>query len=226
MNDNNIKEKVNNNLDNKDEIQNEGDLVKNNDENNKNETIEQQSEIADNKLNEDKEEKHIKKQKLTKEELEKALKEMEEKYNSMNEQFKELNDRYIRLYADFDNYRKRVLKEKIELSKQAGEQFFKGLLPIIDDFERGIKNIENTESFDSMKEGMMLIYKKFKDFLERNGVKEIEINNGEFNADFHEAVTTITAPSEELKGKIIDVLEKGYMYNDKILRFAKVVVGE
>lgn len=207
-----------NNIENVENPQNE-EVIK---EVNLNEDIESKQES----LKEKEEEKNKKRHKHTKEELEKALKEMEEKFNELNEKYNELNDRYIRLYADFDNYRKRALKEKIELTKQAGEQFFKGLLPIIDDFERGIKNMESADNLDSLKEGFGLIYKKFKDFLERNGVKEIEINNGEFNADYHEAVTKMVAPSEELKGKIIDVLEKGYMYNDKILRFAKVVVGE
>ena len=208
----------NNNIENLNDSQ-RGDILKNNEE------LESLKEKAEDHSEKD-EEKSKKKHKHTKEELEKALKEMEEKYKELKEKYDELNDRYIRLYADFDNYRKRVLKEKIELSKQAGEQFFKGLLPIIDDFERGLKNIENADSLDSLREGINLIYKKFKEFLEKNGVKEIEINNGEFDTDYHEAVTKIAAPSEELKGKIIDVLEKGYMYNDKILRFAKVIIGE
>ena len=139
---------------------------------------------------------------------------------------KEMNDKYLRLSAEFDNYRKRTLRERMELTKTASESVMLSILPVTDDFERAMHSIEQGMDFEATKEGILLIYNKFKDFIKQNGITEIEAAGKEFNTDLHEALTKIPAPSEELKGKIIDVIQKGYYLNDKVIRFAKVVVGE
>lgn len=133
---------------------------------------------------------------------------------------------YLFLMAEFDNFRKRTLKEKSELIKNAAESAFKGLLPIVDDFERAIKASENSDDASSIKEGMELIYKKLKKYMEQNGVKEMDPEDREFDADKHEAISAVPVPDEALKGKILDTVEKGYTINDKVLRHAKVVVGQ
>jgi molecular chaperone GrpE len=140
--------------------------------------------------------------------------------------YNELNDRYLRLMAEFDNYRKRTLKEKMELTKNGGEDVLKGILPVVDNMERAIKSLETAKDMEAVKEGINLIYKKFQEFLTTKGLKEIEAQGLELDTDKHEAVTKFTAPSEDLKGKIIDVIEKGYTLNDKVIRYAKVVIGE
>ncbi|WP_239653737.1 nucleotide exchange factor GrpE [Barnesiella sp. CU968] len=133
---------------------------------------------------------------------------------------------YLFLMAEFDNFRKRTLKEKSELIKNAGESAFKGLLPIVDDFERALKATENSDDASSVREGMELIYKKLKKYMEQNGVKEMDPEDREFDADKHEAISAVPVPDESLKGKILDTVEKGYTINDKVLRHAKVVVGQ
>ncbi len=154
--------------------------------------------------------------------------ETEEKESSKDteEKLEELNDKYIRLAAEYDNYRRRTLKEKMELSKSAGEDILINILPVMDDFERGLESIDKAKEVDAIKEGVLLIYNKFKEFLKQRGVKEIEAKEKDFDTDLHEAVTKIPAPSEELKGKVVDVIEKGYLLNDKVIRYAKVVIGE
>jgi molecular chaperone GrpE len=139
---------------------------------------------------------------------------------------KEMNDKYLRLSAEFDNYRKRTLRERMELIKTAGESVMMSILPVVDDFERAMQSIEQGMDFEATKEGILLIYNKFKEFNKQNGIAEI-ISTGEvFDTDLHEALTKIPAPSEDMKGKIVDVIQKGYYLNDKVIRFAKVVVGE
>ena len=133
---------------------------------------------------------------------------------------------YLFLMADFDNYRKRVTREKAELLKNAGERVLLGLLPIVDDFERGLAATAGSTDADAVRQGMELIYNKLIKFLESNGVKAMESTGADFDADFHEAIATIPAPSDDLKGKVIDTTQKGYMINDKVLRHAKVAVGE
>jgi len=136
----------------------------------------------------------------------------------------EQKDKYLRLYSEFENFRRRTSKEKLELIQSANEQLIKALLPVADDFERAEKSFKGTESKDM--EGFFLIYTKFKKTLDQYGVKVMEAGAGsEFNPDLHEAITQIPAPEEKLKGKIVDVVEKGYLLNDKVIRFAKVVVG-
>jgi molecular chaperone GrpE len=138
----------------------------------------------------------------------------------------ELNDKYLRLYSEFDNYRKRTIKERLELSKNASEEIISELLPVVDDFERAIKSSEGIEDCDALKEGMNLIYSKLSSTLNKKGLTCIEAIGQEFNTDYHEAITYITAPSPELKGKIVDEVVKGYMLNDKVIRYSKVVIGQ
>lgn len=142
------------------------------------------------------------------------------------QKFDELNDKYLRLMAEFDNYRKRTLKEKMDLTKYAEEDVLKGILKVVDDMERAINNLDTASDMNAVKEGVELIYKKFKSFLETRGLKEVEAMHQELDTDKHEAVAKFAAPSEDLKGKIIDVVEKGYYLHDKIIRYAKVVIGE
>ena len=127
--------------------------------------------------------------------------------------------------AEFDNFRKRTLKEKSELVKNAAESTFKGLLPIVDDLERALKASKDSDAA-SMREGIELIYKKLKTYMEKNGVKEMDPDDKEFDADRHEAISAVPVPDEAQKGKILDTIEKGYTINDKVLRHAKVVVGQ
>ena len=147
------------------------------------------------------------------------IKELQEKLDTAN-------DKYLRLSAEFDNYRKRTLKEKMELTKSAGEQILEKILPVMDNFERALQSMETATDVPALREGVQLIYTTFKDFLTQHGVKEIECIHTEFNPDLQEAVTKIPAPAEELKGKVVDCIQKGYMLHDKVIRFPKVVVGE
>ncbi|MDX9918610.1 MAG: nucleotide exchange factor GrpE [Paludibacter sp.] len=138
----------------------------------------------------------------------------------------DLNDKNLRLMAEFDNYRKRTLKERSDLVKTAGENILSSMLPLVDDFERALKAMETAEDIVAVKEGVDLIYGKFIAFLLQNGVKAIPTENEVFDTDLHEAITTFPAPTEDLKGKIIDCASKGYTLNEKVIRFSKVVVGE
>lgn len=145
---------------------------------------------------------------------------------TLEEKLAESQDKYLRLSAEFDNYRKRTLKEKMELTKSAGESILQNILPVMDDFDRALQLMESATDCASMKQGIDLIYIKFQEFLKANGIKEIEAVNKEFDTDLHEAITKIPAPDKKLKGKVVDVVQKGYYLNDKIIRYAKVVVGE
>jgi len=151
---------------------------------------------------------------------------MESKLADFELQVQELKDKYVRLSAEFDNYRKRTLKEKMELSKSAGEDILISILPVVDDFDRAVKSVDEANDIVAIKEGVHLIYAKFKEFLNQKGVKEIDALHKEFDTDEHEALTKIPAPEEDLKGKVVDVIEKGYLLNEKVIRFSKVVVGE
>ncbi|GAO31125.1 nucleotide exchange factor GrpE [Geofilum rubicundum] len=150
----------------------------------------------------------------------------EDQVSLLKKQLVDLNDKHLRLVAEYDNYRKRTLKEKMELTKIAGERIFVNILPVIDDFERAIQHLGSASDLDSVKGGIDLIYNKFVNYLSQQGVKAIDTSNQDFDADVHEAITKIPAPSEEMKGKVIDCLEKGYLLDDKVIRFPKVVVGE
>lgn len=149
----------------------------------------------------------------------------ESEIEKLKAQLAESNDKYIRLYSEFDNYRKRTAKEKIDLSKTAGEDIFKAILPIIDDFERGIQAMDDAQDIVALKEGVDLIYNKFKNTLIHKGLEAMPSKGETFDSEIHEAITNIPAPNEELKGKVVDELEKGYKLNGKVIRFAKVVVG-
>ncbi len=151
---------------------------------------------------------------------------IKEQIDELTTKNEDLKDKYLRLYADFDNYKKRTAKEKMELFDTAGKDIVNAVLPTIDDFERANKALENSDDVAALKEGMQLVYQKLLKTLESKGVKAMESNGTEFNADLHEAITEISAPSEEMKGKVIDTIEKGYYINEKILRYAKVVVGK
>jgi len=142
------------------------------------------------------------------------------------EKVKDINDKYLRLSAEYDNYRRRTLKEKMELTKTAGESILLALLPVIDDMDRALAHMDDAKDIEAVKEGFKLIHTKFNDFLGQQGMKEIEAKDKEFDTDLHEAVTKIPAPAEEMKGKVIDCIEKGYTLHEKVVRFSKVVVGE
>lgn len=147
--------------------------------------------------------------------------------DELQEQLDTVNDKHLRLQAEFDNFRRRTQKEKLDLIKSAGEKVLVDVLPVIDDFERALQSMQGEdEATAAMKEGVELIYNRFREFMKQNGVTEIEAMEQEFDTDVHEALTKIPAPSEELKGKVVDVIQKGYKLNDKVIRFAKVVIGE
>ncbi len=150
----------------------------------------------------------------------------EDKTKQYEEQIAELKDKYLRQAAEFDNYRKRIIKEKSELILNGGENVINSLLPVIDDFERALVNMEKSEDTETLKTGVELIYQKLLKALEANGLKAIETNNADFDTDFHEAVAMIPAPSDDFKGKVVDCVQKGYKLNDKVIRHAKVAVGQ
>ena len=155
-----------------------------------------------------------------------ACQDAEKKIEELQQQVEKEKKEYLFLMAEFDNFRKRTLKEKSEIIKNAGENVLKGLLPIMDDFERGIKAAENSPEADSVKEGVKLIYNKLQKYLNQNGVKEMDPNDDTFDTEKHEAISVVPVPDESKKGKILDTVEKGYTINDKVLRHAKVVVGQ
>ncbi|MGE4288969.1 MAG: nucleotide exchange factor GrpE [Salinivirgaceae bacterium] len=206
---------------NEDELKNQADIKEKSQPENKSET---QPESADNVKNEsDSKNKSGKKKKTSKNSaLEKVEKELEETRYKLSD----INDRYIRLSAEFDNYRKRTLKEKADMIKTASGESLSDLIPVIDDFERALSVIDKAVDVNAVKEGLVLIYNKFKEFLKVKGITEIEALNQDFDTDFHEALTKIPAPSEEQKGKVVDVIQKGYKIEEKVIRYAKVVIGE
>jgi molecular chaperone GrpE len=143
----------------------------------------------------------------------------------LQDELAESKDKFVRLYSEFENFRRRTAKEKIEMIQSANEQLIKSLLPVIDDFERAEKALQSAGTKEA--EGILLIYNKFKKTLEQAGVKPMDLNQGsDFDVDLHEAITQIPAPEEKLKGKVVDVVEKGFLLNDKVIRHAKVVVGQ
>lgn len=158
----------------------------------------------------------------TETEEEKLAQELEE----ANKVIEEQKDKYLRLSAEFDNYRKRTMKEKAELILNGAEKTISSILPIVDDFERALKNMETATDVAAVKEGVELIYNKFMSVLGQDGVKVIETKEKPLDTDFHEAIAVIPAPDKSLKGKILDCVQTGYTLNDKVIRHAKVVVGE
>ncbi len=150
----------------------------------------------------------------------------EDKIAQLTKQIEDEKKEYLFLMAEFDNFRKRTIREKAELIRNGAEKALGDMLPIVDDFERAIKANENADDIDAVKEGFSLIYNKFIKYLEKNQVKAMQSTGCEFNTEMHEAVTTFPAPDESMKGKIIDTVLTGYTINDKVLRHAKVVVGQ
>ena len=151
---------------------------------------------------------------------------IEEQLEAKQKELNESQDRYLRLVAEFDNYRKRVLREKTELILNGGERVITNLLPVMDDFERVEQNMANTDDLGSLKEGVNLVIEKFRNTLEREGLKKIDAAGENFNVDYHEAVAMVPGQPEELKGQVIDCIQTGYKLNDKVIRHAKVAVAE
>ena len=146
-------------------------------------------------------------------------------FDKVSVELTDLKDKYLRLYADFENFRRRTAKEKIDLISNANEGLLVALLPVLDDFERALKSAENTSDVEALKAGVKLIFNKFYKVLESKGVKPMDSLGQVFNPDLHEAITQFPAPSDDLKGKIMDETEKGYLLNEKVIRFAKVILG-
>ena len=145
----------------------------------------------------------------------------------LQEELKHEKDKFLRLFAEFENYKKRTSKERIELFKTASQDVILSLLPVLDDFERALSHIEEDKEAEDLRKGVLLIYQKLLSSLEQKGLTVVEVKQGDvFNADDHEAITQIPAPSDDLKGKVIDVVEKGYKLGDKVIRFPKVVIGQ
>ncbi len=151
---------------------------------------------------------------------------LQKQLDETKQQLEKAQKEYMFLLAEFDNFRKRTLKEKQDLIKNAAESAMKDLLPVIDDFERAIQASEKSDDVDSIKEGVNLIYSKFVKYLEKNGVKAIDSTDADFDTEYHEAVTTFPTDDESKKGKVIDTVAKGYTMNDKVIRHSKVVVGQ
>lgn len=145
---------------------------------------------------------------------------------SAEDQIKEANDKYMRIYSEFENFRRRTAREKLDLISTASEGVIKDIIPSLDDFDRALKTNEESGDLEALKEGMKLVHQKLHAALKAKGLQEMESQGKEFNIDEHEALTKIPAPADDLKGKVIDVIEKGYKLNDKVIRYAKVVVGE
>ena len=150
--------------------------------------------------------------------------ELMKEIETLKAEIEESKDKYLRLFAEFDNYKKRNVKERFELIKSASQETIQALLPILDDFDRAKKSAES--GAESFSEGVHLVYNKLYSTLEHKGLKSVESTGADFDAEWHEAITDIPAPSEEMKGKVIDTIEKGYTLNDKIIRYAKVVVAK
>ena len=184
-----------------------------------------------------KENKEVVEETLTDEAPAKKSKKGRKKDKSLTEEYKlkiaelerdlnEAKDKYLRLFAEFDNYKKRTTKERLELISTAGRDTISAILPVLDDFDRAKQSAEDKTSNEVFSEGVQLVYNKLYNVLKARGVESMESTGNEFDPEFHEALTEIPAPSDEMKGKIIDTIEKGYLLNDKIIRYAKVVVGK
>lgn len=152
--------------------------------------------------------------------------ELQEQIENLQQELAEAKDKYIRLYAEFDNFKKRTVKERLDLISTAGRETISSLLPVLDDFDRAKKSADDEKSGESFSEGVSLVYHKFKNLMQSRGLAAMESTGMDFDPDLHEALTEIPAPTEEMKGKVIDTIESGYLLNDKIIRHAKVVVGK
>ncbi|MGY0407006.1 MAG: nucleotide exchange factor GrpE [Polaribacter sp.] len=176
--------------------------------------------IKDEKVNNNQEEIQV-------EENQEVVEEFLKEEATIEELIQEEKDKFLRLFAEFENYKKRTTREKIELFTTAGQELMTSLLPIVDDFERALTHIDEGKEAEELRKGVLLIYQKFYNTLEQKGLSKIETNAGDvFDAEIHEAITQIPAPSKDLKGKVIDCVEKGYKLGDKIIRYPKVVIGQ
>lgn len=146
--------------------------------------------------------------------------------SSLKADLAELNDKYVRMYSEFDNYKRRTARERVEFLQSASRELVVSLLPVLDDFERAEKALAASNDLEAFKEGLKLVHHKMKSVLSQNGLQAVESVGKEFDVDFHEAITKIPAPSKDLQGKVVDEVERGYLLKDKVIRFAKVVVGE
>ena len=155
-----------------------------------------------------------------------AEEKLQKELDEANEKVATLEDKYLRQVAEFDNYRKRTMKEKAELIKNGGERAIESILPVLDDFERAIATMEKSENATELRTGVELIYNKFVSILKQNGLQKIETEGKDFDTDFHEAIAMVPTPDESLKGKVLDCIQTGYILNDKVIRHAKVAVGE
>ena len=145
----------------------------------------------------------------------------------LQEEIKQEKDKFLRIFAEFENYKKRTSKERVELFKTASQDVMVSMLPVLDDFERALTHIEDDKEAEELRKGVLLIYQKLMTTLEQKGLAVVKVEQGDvFNADNHEAITQVPAPSDDMKGKIIDVIEKGYVLGDKVIRFPKVVIGQ
>ncbi len=189
-----------------------------------NQEIEENEELAEGtEVNNDAEE--ITEESATEESQEEDIQEVSE-LEKLQAELQEAKDKYLRLYSEFENFRRRTAKERIELTKTASENLMTALLPVMDDFARAQKALEESEDHKASKEGFDLIYNKFSNILKQKGLKPMEDKVGaEFNTEFHEAITQVPVDKKKLKGKIIDTIEKGYYLDEKVIRFAKVVIG-
>ena len=189
-----------------------------NEENNFEEKIEEavvnNEEVANEQANEQPDEECTEEEKL------------QNQLNEANEKIATLEDKYLRQVAEFDNYRERTLKEKAELIKNGGEKTIESILPVLDDFERALANMAKDDNAQEILTGVELIYNKFMGILKQNGLQKIERQGEDFNTDYHEAIAMVPTPDESLKGKVLDCVQTGYMLNDKVIRHAKVAVGE
>lgn len=178
-----------------------------------------EKEVAESKVEKEDKKEDKKGKKSKKSSLQKKTEALQEKYD-------ELNDKYMRLYSEFDNYRKRTAKERIELQKYASREVILDILPVVDDLERAIQSFEEHHLSEEAKKGVELVYGKMVNVLQQKGLKEIDAVEKTFDTDFHEALTNIPAQNKKMKGKVVDVIQKGYTLNGKVIRFAKVVVAQ
>lgn len=185
--------------------------------------VQQEQEQSTDKLNEEAVQEEA--AETTEQPEEKADTTPQDELTTLKEKNAELNDRYIRLYSEFDNYRRRTIKEKSELHKSAASDTISSLLPVVDDFDRATNAFETTDSVEALKEGIILIHNKLNGILKQKGLEEIKAMGEVFDTDYHEAITRIPVPDKKMKDKVLDVTEKGYTLNGKVIRYAKVVVG-
>ncbi len=171
------------------------------------------------------EEQEVNNEATTEENIEQAETTEASAIEKLEQENKDLNDKFLRLFSDFDNFRKRTAKEKLDIRKKAGVEVIKDLLTVVDDFDRANENNKNVEDIETMREGFKLIHNKLSSILKAKGLTEIDAKGEVFDVDKHEAITQIPAPSEDLKGRVVDVIEKGYALNDVVIRFPKVIVG-